>query len=367
MPETGQPKILLLDDDADLLQVYKQTLESVPNAPVVYTATTGPQALKLLENDTFRVFICDLMLPRMDGLQVLSIVRRRFPQLRTVVLTSVLDEEIRSRVYALGVDLFWQKPSNDEEVRMFLECIQSLLDQPADTGGFRGVQSKSLVDIIQLECLTQTTGILKVTHGALEGRIWFQQGEIIDAETEGLSGEAAFKRILSWKEGAFEILPVDEPHERRIMKPFNALLLEAAQEMDESAAAVEARDAGGALTRAVEEARSKANRLLELMGEFNGVEFVLVQRGSGPNAIESCGLETPQRVGEWLQQVVSEFQALGLQFQAGPLRIIVGLGPRRNVGVVPTAHGSFCVGWHFNVPLDTVMEQTRKIMARWES
>jgi YesN/AraC family two-component response regulator len=37
-------------------------------------------------------------MPKLDGLPVLSIVRRRHPELRTVVLTSVVDEQFRSRV-----------------------------------------------------------------------------------------------------------------------------------------------------------------------------------------------------------------------------------------------------------------------------
>jgi len=66
-------------------------------------------------------------MPKMDGLQVLSIVRRKFPELRTVVLTSILDEQFRSRVYSLGVDLYWQKPGSGGEIKQFLECIESLL------------------------------------------------------------------------------------------------------------------------------------------------------------------------------------------------------------------------------------------------
>ena len=65
-------------------------------------------------------------MPKMDGLQVLSIVRRKYPELRTVVLTSVMDEQFRSRVYGLGVDLFWQKPGSGEEIKQFLECLESL-------------------------------------------------------------------------------------------------------------------------------------------------------------------------------------------------------------------------------------------------
>src|SRR5580765_3184476 len=137
-------KILLLDDDADLLVMYKEILEQMPSRPEVQTAQSGSRGMAMLEAEPFRLLICDLKMPKMDGLQVLSIVRRKYPQLRTVVLPSVMDEQFRSRVYALGVDLFWQKPASETEITMFLECLESLLGQETDIG-FRGVQSKSLV------------------------------------------------------------------------------------------------------------------------------------------------------------------------------------------------------------------------------
>src|SRR6476646_8619534 len=120
-------KVLLLDDDPDLLDMYQEILAKLPSQPEIFTASNGARALAMLEADTFRLLICDLRMPKMDGLQVLSIVRRKYPQLRTVVLTSVVDEQFRSRVYALGVDLFWNKPSSDQEIKQFLECLESLI------------------------------------------------------------------------------------------------------------------------------------------------------------------------------------------------------------------------------------------------
>jgi DNA-binding NarL/FixJ family response regulator len=105
-------------------------------------------------------------MPRMDGLQVLSIVRRRFPELRTVVLSGLEDEEFRSRAYALGVDLFWLKTDMQSNSQMFLDCIESLLGRDME-GGFRGIQSKSLMDIIQMECLSRTSTVLRITRGSL--------------------------------------------------------------------------------------------------------------------------------------------------------------------------------------------------------
>src|SRR3990172_12662549 len=99
-------KILLLDDDPDLLDMYREILAQLPSKPEIHTATSGARGMAMLEDHPFRLLICDLKMPKMDGLQVLSVVRRKYPSLRTVVLTSVDDEQFRSRVYALGVDLF---------------------------------------------------------------------------------------------------------------------------------------------------------------------------------------------------------------------------------------------------------------------
>src|ERR1035437_10467595 len=181
-------------------------------------------------------------MPKMDGLQVLSIVRRKFPGLRTVVLTSVMDEQFRSRAYALGVDLFWEKPTSQQEIKIFLDCLESLLDRE-DEPGFRGVQSKSLVDLIQLECISQSSSVLRITNGPLTGRIWIQAGELVDAEAAELRGEPALKKILSWRAGNFEMLPVEPARPRTIFKSYNALLLESAQALDESRGGVTAEGA----------------------------------------------------------------------------------------------------------------------------
>ena len=120
-------KLLLLDDDEQMLELYQELLQNLPSQPEVTVSSTGAQAIALLESEPFTLLITDLRMPKMDGLQVLAIVRRKYPQLRIIVLTGVLDEEYRSRAYALGVDLFWQKPSSSEEFQFFKDCIESFL------------------------------------------------------------------------------------------------------------------------------------------------------------------------------------------------------------------------------------------------
>jgi CheY-like chemotaxis protein len=352
-------KILLLDDDPDLLDIYREILGQLPSNPEIRTATAGGRAMAMLEAEPFTLLICDLKMPKMDGLQVLSIVRRKYPELRTVVLTSMADEQFRSRVYALGVDLYWQKPGSDSEIKMFLECLESLLGRESGPG-FRGVQSKSLVDIVQLECISQSSSVLRITNGPLTGRIWINTGELIDAETDGLRGEEAFQRILAWKAGSFESLPEEPGRARTIFKSYNALLLESAQALDELRGAPQPSDAQ---TPSAPVAASGLNELLQV----EGVEFVLTASTAPGGALESRGLDSPDRLAAWTRKCTERFRSLTDRLQAGPLEQISGLGPQRHVALACQNDVGLCVGWLHSLSADEVRDRMKKVLALWGS
>lgn len=347
-------KVLLLDDDVDLLDMYRQLLSQLPSQPEIYTATNGPRAMAMLEAEPFRLLICDLKMPKMDGLQVLSIVRRKHPELRTVALTSVADEQFRSRAYALGVDLFWYKPATEQEIKMFLECLESLLGRETENG-FRGVQSKSLVDIIQLECISQSSSVLRITNGGQTGKIWIHEGEVIDAEAGEMAGEPAFHRILSWRAGGFESLPAEPSRPRTILKSYNGLLLETAQALDESRAV-----ASNGTAPAI------ASTMPQL-SQIEGIEFVLAMKPGKEGAPLARGLENPERMAEWSRQTLERFRGLSDRIHAGPLQQFEGVGPQRNISLTTHGETEFCLGWKHSMSLQQVREMTKKLLALWAS
>lgn len=349
----GPPKILLLDDDSTFTELYREMLSKHLSAmPEVKSATTGSRALSMLDAEPFNMLIVDLNMPKMDGLQVLSIVRRKHPHVRLVVLTGVRDEQFRTRAYAMGVDQYWIKPESDQEVGLFMESIETLLSREVQ-GGFRGVQSKSLVDIIQLECLSQNSCVLKISNGLIEGKIWIKSGEVIDAEAAGLIAEPAFQRILAWKTGSFEILPADETRERTITTSYQGLLLNTAQALDEATAA----NSGG------QEDRSKATFALADISQWPGVEFALAVRGR--KARDYYGLENAGPVAAWLEETLKNFQELGDYLQVGQLHEAIGAGPRRKVAMATLTDSQICIGFMANVPAEQLRETFRKILEKW--
>jgi hypothetical protein len=254
----------------------------------------------------------------------------------------------------MGIDLFLEKPNTRQEVNFFIDCIESLLGREADTGGFRGVQSKSLVDIIQLECLSQSSSVLKVTNGPLVGKVWFKNGDLIDAETQDLAGESAFRKILSWKTGNFEILPAEPERSRTIFNSYQGLLLESAQALDEA----KGQPSGGVAGRGPESP-------LAPLARFNGVEFVISV--ADDQKFEAWSAENPEQISRWVRQTIQGFRVLGDIFQAGELNEVEGLGPQCHVALVSKGNADLCVGFHRSLSQDLVRDTMNKIVTQWAS
>jgi CheY-like chemotaxis protein len=355
-------KLLLLDDDEQMLELYQVLLRELPSHPDVTVSNSGARAIALLESEPFTLLITDLRMPKMDGLQVLAIVRRKYPNLRIIVLTGVLDEEYRSRAYALGVDLFWHKPASPEEFTLFKDCIESLLGLDiVNEGGFRGMQSKSLVDLIQLECLSQSSSVLRITQGALEGKIWIKDGEVIDATAADFKGEEAFKEIMSWKSGNFEILPTEPDHARTITNSYEGLLLDSAQAMDES----EGRRGPPAPDHG---SPASANSALAAMGRFEGVEFILTVPWDEKGPCESWAKDNVQQTAAWARDFQKRLRELGEKIGGGGLSQVCGFGLQRHWGLAgDEKKGLLCVGFRCATPKEKVDQTMKQVFTKWVS
>jgi len=94
----------------------------------------------------------------------------------------------------------------------------------------------ALSDLLQLFHHSKRTGVL-VVRGSREGRIYMRLGQVYHAaitEHPGISPRKSFARMVSWKEGDFELLGEDEtPFSNEIEESIEALLMESMRQHDE--------------------------------------------------------------------------------------------------------------------------------------
>lgn len=234
--------VLVLDDDICLTTIVTKALRTgLPSAEVL-TARSVAEAQLLLAEYKIHFFILDINLPDGNGIDFLCDVRTLFPEARVMMVTSSPLPQYEQQSRELGVLLFRQKPIDTKEivqlVRTHYEKMGHSTSVQNPDGSFAvSLTCLSALDIIQLKCLASATLVLQVASPSGIGRIYFENGEIIHAETPDARGQGAFEQILRWKGGRIkELTPASKP-QRTIHTGWQGLLLDVAQRIDEASPA----------------------------------------------------------------------------------------------------------------------------------
>jgi len=111
----GKLTCLVVDDEPQLRHVLTRLMES--DGFACLQATSGLEALEVLQHQDVTIMLTDLRMPRMDGITLLREVRARHPAMAVVMITAVADVDVAVSCLALGAMDYLMKPFNIEEVR----------------------------------------------------------------------------------------------------------------------------------------------------------------------------------------------------------------------------------------------------------
>ncbi len=101
-------KVLLVDDEEDLLEA---TAERMRNQGLdVSTTTSAWDALRKTEEEFFDAIVIDLIMPEMDGLEVLKAIKERIPDMQVILLTGLATVEKGMEAMKLGAMDLMEKP-----------------------------------------------------------------------------------------------------------------------------------------------------------------------------------------------------------------------------------------------------------------
>ena len=110
------PTILAVDDDALSLSLLELHLREAGFTPL--TASSGAEALAILEHHQVDLIISDLIMPGMDGFELLRQVRERYAGIPTIVITAHGSVESAVEAMRRGAYDFLKKPSNPEQLQI---------------------------------------------------------------------------------------------------------------------------------------------------------------------------------------------------------------------------------------------------------
>jgi response regulator RpfG family c-di-GMP phosphodiesterase len=175
MHDTPAPTLLFVDDEPSILSALRRVCR--PRGYRVLIAESGAAALETLEKESVDLIVSDMRMPKMDGAELLSIVRQRWPAVLRLLLTGYAD--IGSTIAAINqgeIHRYIAKPWDDQELLLCLGDSLNRLQLERDNQRLAGViQSQN--DMLQVanESLQQLNAELEASNTRLA-----QSNEVLD-------------------------------------------------------------------------------------------------------------------------------------------------------------------------------------------
>lgn len=121
-------KLLIVDDEAHIRMLMEQTLEDLEDEGVdLLTAENGAEALLLIQNEKPNLVFLDVMMPKMNGMEVCRNVKQELNlnEVYIILLTAKGQEVDRQKGLDMGADRYMTKPFDPDEM---LEIAKEILE-----------------------------------------------------------------------------------------------------------------------------------------------------------------------------------------------------------------------------------------------
>ncbi|HEY6879398.1 MAG TPA: response regulator [Polyangiales bacterium] len=226
----AQPRVLIAEDDQTASAICARALANAGYQTAV--AFDGKAALDMLRESSFDLVVTDLIMPTMDGLELVRAMRAdaRLTRLPVLFLTSYTEHEMRVEGYRAGCDGYLTKPVRPLEL---VDHVKQLLSRAVGTGAqlsgaylsgrLDGTSVGSLLNFLHAQ---ERSGMLRLWRFGAYGEVAVRQGQPLTAMVDGtLHGEEALAALAGWNAGTFRFERHDVSElESELQGPFAALM-----------------------------------------------------------------------------------------------------------------------------------------------
>ncbi len=236
--------ILVVEDDPALLKLTCTVLRHAGHH--VREALNGEEALALTRDAAPDLIITDIMMPLMDGWQLVKMLRtQRHTAFTPILFLTQLDTyDDRVKGFRLGADDYLTKPFTPRDL---VTRVGKMLDPDAifkETAGFieAGSDMEGKLERIGMSAIMvmleaeRKTGLLTVESSGQTCRVWFRLGAAVRAEMKArpeTRGADAVYEALNWSHGSFDFIECRVEGNDEIDMATTYLLIEGARRIDE--------------------------------------------------------------------------------------------------------------------------------------
>ena len=192
MKEKGQIRLLVVDDNENLVEMIKDYFEDHKKIKVVNGVYNGEEALKIIEKDpsSFDVMLLDLIMPKKDGMYVLDRMQKLAINKPVVIGTSFNADETIQRVSRYNPKHFVLKPFEMTELESkLLDAVNFNAKKDKGTDSMHGSLELSVTKLLHgLGVPSHIKGYQYIREGVL---LMYEKPDIVGAITKELYPEIA--------------------------------------------------------------------------------------------------------------------------------------------------------------------------------
>jgi len=119
-------KILIIEDEAPIRRVLNKILSEESDTYLVQEAEDGLQGVEMVKNEDFDLILCDIKMPKMDGVEVLEAIKKIKPEIPMVMISGHGDLETAVNTMRLGAFDYISKPP---DLNRLLNTVRNALDK----------------------------------------------------------------------------------------------------------------------------------------------------------------------------------------------------------------------------------------------
>lgn len=199
-------KFLVVDNEAAHARAMTESLEKVGyNCEV---ATSGPEAAKLIEQETYDIIVTDMVMNDVDGMKILNLAKKRLPDCEVVMVTGHATVPVAVEAMQKGAFNFLEKPITPNRLRAIAEKAADavslkrrnteLLQRLDEKFGFEGIiyaskKMQNVIDRVRRIAATDATVLITGENGT---------GKEVIAQAIHQNSQRRNKRIVAINTGA---------------------------------------------------------------------------------------------------------------------------------------------------------------------
>ncbi len=118
-------KVALVDDHQLMIDGIRLLLKDYADIDITVTAGNGKEFIKTLKNQEVDIVMLDINMPEMDGVETIKVLKKEFPAINTLILSTLDDTKLIRKMLELGAMGYVLKNTSGNELKRAIDTVHN--------------------------------------------------------------------------------------------------------------------------------------------------------------------------------------------------------------------------------------------------